>query len=175
MRSFLLRVLLLVGFLPAFGCGDLHHLFPPTPPRNLQAEFTEDIFGTDGVRLTWKDPNTSNDIGFAIYRDGGKLDYLDPFCRDISGDLECSPAYPAYFDTDVSRGETHCYSVSSYYYDWFDDAIFGESDRCPEVCITIPLQGFTGSWKPREDTQRSSGGGFPRALRGVFPRYRHPV
>jgi len=140
-----LRIFLICWILPFFGCGDTHHLFSPSPPKDLQAEFTEDIFGTDGVRLTWKDTNSSNDIGFAIYRDGGTLDYMDPFCWDISGDLACSPVYPAYFDTDVARGETHCYAVSSYYYDWFDDAIFGESDKCEEVCISIPLQGFTGS------------------------------
>lgn len=143
-RSSLL-VLLLFGYLPVSGCGDIHHLFSPSPPKNLQAEFTEDFFGADGVRLTWKDTNQSDDIGFAIYRDGGKLDSMDPFCWEISGDLTCTPAYPVYFDTDVSRGETHCYAVSSYYYDWFDDAIFGESDKCDAVCITIPLQGFTGS------------------------------
>jgi len=141
----LLPILLIVGCLPIFGCSGTGHFFPPTPPKNLKAVFTENIFGTDGVRLTWADTNWSNDIGFAVYRDGGELIYLDPLCWDAFGDLECTPASTEYFDTDVARGETHCYAVSSYYYDWFMDAIFGESDKCPQVCIEIPLQGFTGS------------------------------
>lgn len=143
-KSSPLLMLLILGFLPIFGCDNTLHLFPPSPPRNLEAEFTEDIFGTDGIRLTWDDPNWSDDIGFTVYRNGRELACLDPSCVDLSGDPMCTPAATEYFDTDVSRGETHCYAVSSHYYDLWDDAIFGESDKCPEVCITIPLQGFAG-------------------------------
>lgn len=143
-KGSILPILLIVGCMPILGCTGTGHFFPPTPPKNLKTVFTENIFGTDGVRLTWVDSNWSDDIGFTVYRDGEELANLDPFCLpDMSGDWVCSPAAPEYFDTDVSRGETHCYAVSSYYYDWFMDAIFGESDKCPQVCIDIPLQGFS--------------------------------
>ena len=141
-KSSPLRILLICSILPFFGCGDFH-ILPPSPPKNLQAAFTEDIFGTDGVLLTWEDTDGSDDIGFTVYRDGGKLVSLEPTCMETSEDLSCTPASPVYFDTDVSRGETHCYAVSSHYSDLLDEAIFGESDKCQEVCITIPLQGFT--------------------------------
>jgi len=139
------HVLLMFAILTTFGCSDISHFTPPTPPENLNAEFTEDIFGTDGVRLTWVDTNGFSDIGFTVYRNGRVLAYLDPSCLDVSGEWGCTSASTSYFDTDVSRGETHCYAVSSHYYDGLEDLIFGESDRCPEVCISIPLQGFTGS------------------------------
>jgi len=144
-KGSLLRILLICSVLPFFGCGDLFHIFPPSPPENLQAEFTEDIFGTDGVLLTWEDSDGSDDIGFTVYRDGLELVSLEAICIEISEGTTCIPASPEYFDTDVSRGETHCYAVSSHYSDWLDDAIFGESAKCGEVCITIPLQGFTRS------------------------------
>lgn len=149
-KIFLLPVLLIFGILPIFGCSSTGHFFPPSSPENLEAEFTEDIFGTDGVWLNWEDTNGSDDIGFTVYRDGRELAHLDPLCLPSeSGNWVCYPVYPEYFDTDVDRGETHCYAVSSYYYDWLMDLIFEESDKCPEVCIDIPLQGFTRSQTER--------------------------
>jgi len=143
-KGSLLRFLLICLVMPSFGCGDFH-ILPPSPPENLQAEFTEDIFGTDGVLLTWEDTDGSDDIGFTVYRDGGELVSREASCIETSEDLSCTPAFPVYFDDEVQRGETYCYAVSSHYSDWLDDAIFGESDKCEEVCITIPLQGFTRS------------------------------
>ena len=49
-KGSILPILLIVGCLPIFGCTGTGHFFPPTPPENLKAVFTEDIFGTDGVR-----------------------------------------------------------------------------------------------------------------------------
>ncbi len=139
-----IRYLPIFGILAMCGCSELGHLSGPTPPTNLNAVFTEDIFGTDGIRLTWEDTNGSADIGFTVYRDGQVLADIEPDCLYVSeGELECTPPYMAYFDIDVARGETHCYTLTSHYYDATDDLIFGESGKAPEACITIPLQGFS--------------------------------
>ncbi len=97
-----LPLLLLLGFLPTFRCSGTGHFFPPSPPGDLQAEFTEDIFGTDGVHLTWEDTDRSDDIGFTV-------------------------------------------------------------TKCPQVCIDIPLQGFTGRKQVEEfiePTRESPEGGW---------------
>lgn len=152
-RAFLLA---LVSAAMSPGCEDVTHLSRPDAPKDPNAVFTEDMFGWDHVRLTWYDPNGSDDIGFTVYRNGTVLGYQDPYCTDTGGTPECTK-FTFYDDGDVERGTTYCYSVSSHYYDWIDDLLFGESERSPEICIFIPLQGFTGAFPLRGSTRREEG------------------
>jgi len=107
---------LTIAILTRYECEGLGHISPPTSPENLNAEFTEDIFGTDEVFLTRNDTNGSDDIGFTVARDGQQLADPNPLCLDILGVPDCTPASTSYFDTDVSRGKrtaTRCRAITT--------------------------------------------------------------
>lgn len=137
-RRFFTLLFLLAAFA---GCSDEIHFGSPDTPKNLSARYRRDVFWGWGVDLRWEDTNSSDDIGFTVYRDGMEVAVVGPVCLGWE-DHTCTDfmKFTSCFDSDVTRGKTYCYAVSAHYFGVLDASIFGDSDLSPETCITIPVE-----------------------------------